>query len=164
MAAGNTYEAIATSTLSSTASIITFSSIPSTYTDLVLVIACLDGGAGRTRLRLNGDSGTNYSRINLVGNGTNANSYSGSNETQFDMSVAAGTSSTVPTAQIISINNYSNTATNKTILSRYSLAPGAVEVMTGLYRSTAAINSVSYFTQGTMQIGTTFSLYGIKAA
>jgi hypothetical protein len=160
----STYEPIATSTLSSTASIITFSSISGTYTDLVLVVACLDNGAGRTRLRLNGDSGSNYSRINLVGNGSSANSYSGSNETQFDLSVAAATSSTVPTVQIISINNYSNTTTNKTILSRYNLASGAVEAMVGLYRSTSAITSVSYFTQGTMQIGTTATLYGIKAA
>jgi hypothetical protein len=161
----STYEPIATSTLSSTASIITFSSISGTYTDLVLVVACLDSvGGGRTRLRLNGNSGTNYSRINLTGNGSTANSYSGSNETQFDLSVAAGTSSTVPTVQIISINNYSNTTTNKTILSRYNLASGAVEAMVGLYRSTSAITSVSYFTQGTMQIGTTATLYGIKAA
>lgn len=160
----STYTPIATQTLGSSASTITFSSIPSTYTDLVLVVACLDNGAGRTRLRLNGDSATNYSRTNLIGNGSSAASYQGSNETQFDLSVAAGTSSINPTAQIISINNYSNTTTNKTILSRYSLASGAVEAMVGLYRSTAAITSVSYFTQGTMQIGTTATLYGIKAA
>lgn len=160
----STYTPIATQTLGSTSTIITFSSIPSTYTDLVLVVACLDSGAGRTRLRLNGDSGTNYSRINLIGNGTSAASYTGTSEAQFDLSVAAGTSSTSPTAQIISINNYANTTTNKTILSRYNLASGATEVMSGLYRSTSAITSVSYFTQGTMQIGTTATLYGIKAA
>lgn len=160
----STYTPIATQTLGSTSTIITFSSIPSTYTDLVLVVACLDSGAGRTRLRLNGDSGTNYSRINLIGNGTSAASYTGTSEAQFDLSIAAGTSSTSPTAQIISINNYANTTTNKTILSRYNLASGATEVMSGLYRSTSAITSVSYFTQGTMQIGTTATLYGIKAA
>ena len=160
----STYEPIATNTLSSTATIITFSSIPSTYTDLVLVVACLDNGGGRTRLRLNGDTGTNYSRINLIGNGSAAASYQGTSEAQFDLSVAAGTSSTNPTAQIISINNYANTTTNKIIISRYNLAGAAVEAMTGLYRSTSAITSVSYFTQGTMQIGTTATLYGIKAA
>lgn len=160
----STYEAIATNTLASTATIITFSSIPSTYTDLVLVVACLDSGAGRTRLRLNGDSATNYSRINLIGNGSSAASYSGTSEAQFDLSVAGATSSTNPTAQIISINNYANTTTNKTIISRYNLAGGAVEAMMGLYRSTSAITSVSYLTQGTMQIGTTATLYGIKAA
>jgi hypothetical protein len=160
----STYEPIATNTLAATATIITFSSIPSTYTDLILVVACLDAGGGRTRLRLNGNSGTNYSRINLVGNGSGTASYMGSSETQFDLSVAAGTSTTVPTSQIIHINNYSNTVTNKTILSRYSLASGATEAMAGLYRSTSAVTSVSYFTQGTMQIGTTATLYGIKAA
>lgn len=160
----STYEPIATNTLTSTSALITFSSISSAYTDLVLVVACLDSGAGRTRVRLNGDSATNYSRINVVGNGTGSASYGATSETQFDLSVAAGTSSTIPTAQIISINNYSNTTTNKTILSRYNLASGAVEAMVGLYRSTAAITSVSYFTQGTMQIGTTATLYGIKAA
>lgn len=159
-----TYDPIATQTLGSTASTITFSSISGTYTDLVLVVTCLDSGAGRTRLRLNGDSATNYSRTNLVGNGSSAASYQASNETQFDLSVGAGTSTTNPTTQIISINNYSNTTTNKTVLSRYSLASGAVEAMVGLYRSTLAVTSVSYFTQGTMQIGTTATLYGIKSA
>lgn len=160
----STYTPLATTTLSSTASIITFSSISSAYTDLILIVSCLDNGGGRTRLRVNGDSGSNYSRTNLVGNGSSAASYQAANETQFDLSVAAGTSSTVPTAQIINIQNYSNTTTYKTIVTRYSLASGAVEAMVGLWRSTSAINSVSYFTQGTMQIGTTATLYGVKSA
>lgn len=159
-----TYTLINSTTLTGSASDITFSSIPGTYTDLVLVVASLDNGGGRTRLRVNGDTGSNYSRTNLCGNGSSAATYRGTNETLFDMSVIAGTSSTNPATLIIHINDYSNTTTYKTILSRYSLASGAVEESAGLWRNTAAITSVTYLTQGSLLSGTTARLYGIEAA
>ena len=159
-----TYTLINSTTLTGSASDITFSSIPETYTDLVLVVASLDNGAGRTRLRVNGDSGTNYSRTNMCGNGTSAASYRGSNENQFDMSVIAGTSSTNPAFLLINITDYANTTTYKSFLSHYSLASGAVELSAGLWRSTAAITSVTYLTQGSLLSGTTAKLYGIEAA
>jgi hypothetical protein len=160
----STYQPIATTTISSSVASYTFSSIPSTYTDLVLIVSNLDSGGGRTRLRLNGDTGTNYSRTNLSGNGSSAASYRGSSENQIDMSVISGTSSTDPAALIININNYANTSINKTVLSRYSLGNGATELTVGLWRNTSAVTSVTYFTQGNLLSGTTLSLYGIKAA
>lgn len=160
----STYEPIATTEISSSVSSYTFSSISNTYTDLILIVSNLDSGGGRTRLRLNGDTGTNYSRTNLSGNGSSAASYRGSNENQIDMSVIAGTSSTNPATLIIQINNYANTTTNKTVLSRYSLASGATEATVGLWRNTSAISSITYFTQGNLLSGTTLTLYGIKAA
>jgi len=58
----STYTPIATNTLASVSTGVTFSSIPSTYTDLVLVINYrLDGtGTGAAgALRFNSDSGSN---------------------------------------------------------------------------------------------------------
>ena len=48
MAAGATYEPIATQTLASAAASITFSSIAATYTDLRLVLTCTTKGSKRT--------------------------------------------------------------------------------------------------------------------
>jgi hypothetical protein len=63
MAAGNTYEAIATQTLGSAAASVTFSSIPGTYTDLVIVCTPLRVTAGAEELvfQFNSDTGSNYS-------------------------------------------------------------------------------------------------------
>jgi hypothetical protein len=82
MAAGNTYEAIATQTLGSAAASVTFSSIPGTYTDLVVVIAgTLTTGSDNVSFQLNGDSGANYSVTVLTGDGSTASSGRASNLT-----------------------------------------------------------------------------------
>ena len=60
MAAGATYEPIATQTLASAAATITFSSIAATYTDLRLIFAKPIGGSSLL-LRFNSDTATNYS-------------------------------------------------------------------------------------------------------
>ena len=72
MAAGNTYVAIATNTLGSAAASVTFSSIPGTYTDLVIVTQAISATADNVGIRFNSDSGSNYSQTWLSGNGTSA--------------------------------------------------------------------------------------------
>jgi hypothetical protein len=76
MPAGNTYEAIATQTLGSAAASVTFSSIPSTYTDLVLVcnFETSSNAIAGVYIQFNGDTSTNYSSTNLIGNGSTAES------------------------------------------------------------------------------------------
>ena len=67
--------------------------------------------------------------------------------------------------RIVQIQNYSNTTTYKTGLVRANRAGGGVDAMAGLWRSTAAINSI-VITHDTAQFaaGSTFSLYGVQAA
>jgi hypothetical protein len=80
MPAGNTYEAIATQTLGSAAASVTFSSIPGTYTDLVLVVAgTLTTGTENIVMQFNGDTGSNYSVTSLLGDGSTASSFRSSN-------------------------------------------------------------------------------------
>ena len=67
-----TYEFIAKNVLSSNTSSITFSSIPQTYTDLVLIINGGNTGAVQVAIRFNGDTGNNYSNQSLTGNGATA--------------------------------------------------------------------------------------------
>ena len=72
MASGATYTPIATTTLGSATGAVTFSSIPSIYTDIVLVCNDIRNGAAVTAIQLNGDTGTNYSQTLVAGNGTSA--------------------------------------------------------------------------------------------
>ena len=66
---------------------------------------------------------------------------------------------------IVQFQNYSNTTTYKTVLSRGNNASNLVEAFVGLWRSTSAITAIDIKTQsGNFSIGSTFTLYGIKAA
>ena len=162
----NTYEPIATQTLGTAASTVTFSSIPSTYTDLVLVCnPTTNVTTGQITIRLNGDTGTNYSRLMLWGNGSTAGTAAYANES-YAYSGYYTTLWTTPTANIFNILNYSNTSTNKTILGRSSNAAEASIASVNLWRGTAAISSIQLgiSVAGTYSVGSTFTLYGIKAA
>ena len=160
----STYEPIATNTLGSAAATVTFSSITSGYTDLIMVISAFTGNdLPEYTMRLNSDSGTNYSVTTLEGAGTAAVSQRQSNQPQmYIVGFQAGTY-TEPYTTLIQFMNYSNTTTNKTILSRSS--SNAASAYCGLWRSTAAINTIAITTpSSTFSTNTTFSLYGIKAA
>jgi hypothetical protein len=156
-----TYESIATTTLGSAAASVTFSTIPGTYTDLVIVFNGVSTAASFIkRIKFNGDTGANYSATALYGTGSSAASARYS-ESWLDV-VNAGTNDAMT---IIHIMNYSNTTTNKTYLSRHSSAAASTEAVVGLWRSTAAITSVLIEGNSGNQFasGCVFTLYGIKA-
>lgn len=158
-----TYEPIATTTLSSTAANYTFTSIPQTYTDLVLVCNFPSSGFNFSTQVGNGsiDTGTNYSVTRLYGTGTSAASNSYANDVYFTGNITAGAGSNA----IIQINNYSNTTTYKTSLTRFNDAGAIVFAIVGLWRSTSAINQLRVFaSSGSLASGTSLTLYGIKAA
>lgn len=166
MAAGSTYTPIATQTLGSAAASVTFSSIPSTYTDLVLVTQAISASADDIGIRFNSDSGTNYSQTWLSGNGTSAFSSRYSSSTSIYLDIYGSMGTTLFNNTIVQIMNYSNTTTNKTLLSRANRAGSGVDAIVGLYRSTSAISTIVLApTSGVnFSTGSTFSLYGIKAA
>lgn len=166
MAAGNTYTPIATQTLGSSASSITFSSISGSYTDLVLIANPHMTAAATAYLYLqfNGDTATNYSVELLKGNGTTATAVNRSGETQIRTAEGAYMEDVYSTV-ILNIMNYANATTNKTVITRTSHAPLGVELSVGMWRSTAAITSVLLKPHtGSFDIGSTFTLYGIAAA
>jgi hypothetical protein len=173
MAAGATFEPIATTTLGSAAASVTFSSIPSTYTDLVLVcegyMATQDGSV--VRIQFNSDTGNNYSSTYVGGNGSTASSSRYTNVPGIYATtglIGWSTTSSNRGNTISHIMNYTNTTTYKTVLDRSNLTAGsypgsAADV--GLWRSTAAITSIKVDTNGgTFASGSTFTLYGIAAA
>jgi hypothetical protein len=164
-----TYEPIATTTLTSAAANITFSSIPATYTDLILVlnVAIASGGGGESVIRFNSDSGSNYSNTYLYGNGTSALSARNTNSTVGRVSYSASFTTTVGNMNyIVQVQNYSNSTTYKTFLSRANNAANAADGIAGLWRSTSAITSIQFFYSDSSNIitGSSATLYGIKAA
>lgn len=171
MPASNTYESITSTTLTNTVSELTFSSIPQTYTDLVIVTSAgVTSGNPAALIKFNSDSGSNYSQTYLYGNGTSAGSSRLTSQTSLQASPYIGLSTTLANwISIINVMNYSNTTTNKTIIYRTnngssSTYPGA-DINVGLWRSTAAISTITFSLASTTFLsGSTFSLYGIKAA
>jgi hypothetical protein len=165
MPAGNTYEAIATQTLGSAAATVTFSSIPGSYTDLVLVAnAGQVTGNNGFRFQVNSDTASNYSYTYLLGNGSAASSGRGTSSTSGESeSLMATTLTGTFTLQFM---NYSNATTYKTILVRGGDASQKVDATVNLWQSTSAITSITLFPGGGQSFitGSTFSLYGIKAA
>jgi hypothetical protein len=161
--ATNTYEALDTKTLSSAAASITFTSIPQTYTDLVIVCNGSPASGASGIITINGDTSGSYSHIFLTG-------YSGG--------VASGKTVDVTPSNcflggnIIGIGNdsvwqlhfmnYSNTTTNKTVLSRLANSVGN-DASVLLYRNTAAITSITIQPQNSINwnSGATFTMYGI---
>ena len=160
-----TYEAIATYTVPSPTTTYTFSSIPSTYTDLVLVSNFGLATAGNVLdIRFNSDTGNNYSYTVLDGNGTVAESVRGSNVSYIPLDYVAATND-LNSVSICNIQNYSNSTTNKTSVIRHSNASSGTDAIVGLWRNTAAISSLIVFaSSGNIIAGSTFTLYGIKAA
>jgi hypothetical protein len=161
-----TYVSLATITLGSTDSEIIFSSIPATYRDLVLVISAKMSVGKTIGARFNGDTGTNYSIVNMGGNGstTGADAFT-SSALQF-FGARANVSTTIFDASILQVMDYSATDKHKTALSRGSQPNSVVDASAGRWANTAAINQISLFAFGggsNFTVGSTFSLYGIAS-
>ena len=176
MAAGNTYVPIATNTFSTTTASVTFSSIPATYTDLVLVISGLAYYSSSTfivgDIVLNGDTGTNYSStiISAFNAATSSRYTSVPAMRQLFEMTANSTDNNLRSTGVMHFMNYANTTTYKTALGRsgsVGSSAGSETIATAsVWRSTAAINSIQIKNadSGTGFVAGTFSLYGIAAA
>jgi hypothetical protein len=163
----STYTPIYAQTLPSAVASITLSNIPTTFTDLVVVIKGSTSSSGQSiGMYVNGDTGSNYSETSLVGDGSSALSARISSTT-FARVVGRyhGTSASLSDTSITQIQNYSNLTTFKTAINRSNVSAG-VTSSTILWRSTAPITSLTFFGEASTNIitGSTITLYGIKAA
>jgi hypothetical protein len=161
-----TYEPIATNTLGSAAASVTFSSISGSYTDLVLITSTasdISSGQGHILCRFNSDSGSNYSVTYLYGTGSSA--VSGRDINQTGAFIGRHEETEFGTG-ITHIQNYANTTTYKTVLSRGGIAGQILIAYANTWRSTAAITSITLTPNAASNFdsGSTFTLYGIKAA
>ena len=163
------YESIASFTPTSGSSV-TFSSIPSTYVSLQIRYSIITSSAGAIiQLRFNGDTTSNKDIHKLQGDGSTAQA--GANINQTNIMIGddlVGTSTTQPTVGIVDIHNYASTTQNKTVRTLAGIdqnGTGAIALLSGLWRSTSAINSATIvFGGATFSTGSTISLYGIKGS
>jgi hypothetical protein len=168
MADTATYDLIASQTLASAASSITFSSIAASWTDLRLIIVLTGTASGDSPwVRYNSDSGTNYSLTDMMGSGSIVVNNAYTNSNKLFIGDNASTNTTNPHFYTLDIFSYAG-STYKTSLSTASAddnGSGYAERAVGLWRSTSAINSLTISTNtNTFKTGTTAQLYGIKSA
>jgi hypothetical protein len=163
----STYEMIATTTLGSAAANVTFSSISSAYTDLVLICQAKTASSLQDiQMQVNGDTASNYSYTFVGGNGSVTGSSRGTSQTAMTGDAYGYVDSTNFNLSIHNFMNYSNATTYKTVISRSNNAAAGVDALVNLWRNTAAINSIKIFLTSSINLasGCTFTLYGIKAA
>ena len=167
----NTYTLIASNTLSLSAASVTFSSIPGTYTDLVLKISARsDSSASAVGITYNSNTGTTHSRTLLFGNGTSALSINETGLTYVSLSYTGNpstyTTSTFSNTEVY-VPNYAG-STNK-VASVFSTTENNsttsfIGASAGLWQNTSAITQmVIAFPGGSNFVsGSSFWLYGIK--
>ena len=169
----STYDKIYSTTLGSSQSSVTLNSF-SGYTDLRLIIANATAVTTEANIvfRINGDSGSNYSVTNLGARALSATPFSArqSSVTYGYLNWYSAIDSRAGMV-IADFMNYANTTTYKTILGSSRINEGnatyaGVEDTVNLWRSTSAITSIvlSLSTGASYATGSTFTLYGIKAA
>ena len=157
----NSYESIATVSASGS-SVVTFSSIPSTFKHLQIRCSSTPSSATYNFLRINSDTASNYATHQLQGNGATA-SATGGNSNLIYVSNYSGTSSA---AAIIDILDYANTSKNttvRTLTGADSNGAGSVFLRSGAWFNTAAVSTITITVDaGTYSTGSSFALYGIK--
>ena len=155
----STYVALATTTLSGGETSFTFSSIPATYRDLVLVTeGTHSSDSGDRFIRVNGQT-TNYSTVSMLGDGSGTSSNTYSLAGMITLAAATARGSTV-----IQFMDYSATDKHKTVLVRGGWAGIAVTAAANRWASTDAISSITlYSSTGSFNVGFTASLYGISS-
>ena len=163
----NTYTLIASSTVGAGgASSIVFSSIPSTYTDLVLKLSVRSNRAtvqDTFKITFNSSS-SGYSFKRLYGDGTTAASDGSTGDAYLTVGYSVGNSASDSTFGNVElyIPNYSNTSVNKQISTDGTGESNAITAYQGFFASlwanTAAINSI------TIEGGTSATLLQYSAA
>jgi len=166
----STYTPIATTTLGSAAASYTFSSIPSTYTDLRLVITGTSVGSyADIDLRFNSDTATNYSWHNIYSGNSTIGAQGSANATSIRVTPQLyGEVATYAHVSIIDIIDYANTTKYKTMRSiagsnDNTTTQSGIDLFSGSWRSTSAITSIDITNASVnFQSGSTFALYGIN--
>ena len=172
----NTYVLIASNTLSSSAASVTFSSIPGTYTDLVLKISARSDESGGSQnpiyMKLNNTStGSLYSLTRIMGNGATVTSSRFTNRSSdlfYEDFINAGqnTANTFSNNEIY-ISNYTST-TSKTIsvfgAQETNATTAYLTANASLFRNTSAITQISLTCDANFVSGSSFFLYGVKSS
>ena len=167
-----TYTLISSNVLSSSAASVTFSSIPSTYTDLVLRVSArtIDTTTYPVDIFLTANSvtGTSYSMTDVEGYASTAGSQRLTSVASFQLYYSA--TSTLMTANTFASTEIyipSYTASQNKPMSAVTASPQnattnvADAAFAGLFRNTSAITSLNLAGTSSFVSGSSFYLYGI---
>jgi hypothetical protein len=162
----STYTPIYATTLSASAASVTFSNIPQNYTDLRLVVNGLQTGtSGNPYIVLNEDSLSKYSITRMSGNGTAATSARSSRVNFMYIGIIAEVRNTMLYMGKVDLMGYSNNLTFKPVLIRSDNASFGTDAIVGTLNNIGPITSLTIdLDAGNWNTGSTFTLYGIKAA
>ena len=172
--ANPTMTLISSQTLGGTTASVTFSSIPSTYNDLKLVVSARGDTAAypvAINLKLNGDTATNYSYTNLLGNSSVTSSTRASSQTVDAIQHVDGASATASTfgSWEIYIPNYNSTGSKPffgiDVIETNDITAAHAEIQANahLYRGASGISSITFTpSSGNFVQYSDFYLYGIK--
>lgn len=171
----NTTTLIASIRLTTGASVIDFTSIPATYTDLLMLCSTrASGNALDNGLRFNNDGSAIYSFTQLQ-TGASTGTPGAARNSNATLARAGGIEPSTYTAGVFNstsvyIPNYANTTIYKSFIAEgvneNNSTTNYAWFHAGLYRSTSAINRISFYVEagGNMDAGSMISLYGIKNA
>lgn len=164
---------IATHTLSSPAGTFSFTNIPQTFQDLMIVATSREivaaGNFSSFYLSSNLSTGNVYSQTLLYGDGASALSSRATAKSYADLlGYMPGTSSTTGVfgSAIFHFLNYANTSTFKTYLGRTVSdvnGSGYTTLGANLIANTGAITSINLSGTNNLAAGSSATLYGIKA-
>ena len=171
----STYQLISSNVLTTTTNSVTFSAIPSTYTDLVVkasVRANRPTASSNFDFRINGDTSSLYSYTYIYGSGTpSVGSSRDSNATGTVIGTINADTSTANTFSSVEIYIPSYTASQNKPFGSFSVfennlaTSNEIDAHAHLYRSSTAITSINFrATAGSFDFlsGSSFYLYGIK--
>lgn len=163
------YDSIATFTLTSTSTGVTFTSIPSTYTHLQLRTVSINSTSGNRLIQVGSsgsvDTGANYGIHELYGSGTSATAGSILSASNIQIFYAPPDAS-APAASVTDILDYTNTnkiTVTRTLGGADLNGSGRITFASGFWNNTAAVNTLKVFpASGNFEAGSRFALYGIK--
>lgn len=160
-----TYDLLASTTLTSSASSVTFSSIDQSYGDLILQIEAVATSSNTPKVRFNSDSGSNYEAVYMQGL---ANGGNGSGTYSLDyLRIQLANVKTKPSLFSVQVFDYSATDKHKSALSRCVAVEDdgsldRVGAVASRWANTSAITSITLDgSTGSWDTGSTFYLYGV---
>jgi hypothetical protein len=162
------YDSLATVTLTASTASITFAGIPNTYKHLQIRSISKPSAISWVAMQFNSDTGLNYSRHDLRGDGSSASAEASTSTNYMLLNLYLPTpASNVFNVGVTDILDYTNTSKNTTVRTLGGTdanGSGNVDLTSGLWMNTSAVSSITLTTNNgsTLAQYSQFSLYGIK--
>ena len=166
-----------TTTVGTAVSAVTFSDIPQAYEHLQIraILKTNENSTGATNIemRLNSDTGSNYTRHYLRGTGSAVDAGAATSQSRFTVGTAIQNGAALANmfgAMVIDILDYTNTnkyTTVRALSGQNTNGSGTTGMwlQSGLWLNTAALTNISLFSSSSnINQYSSFALYGIKRA